>query len=294
MKPTLFIVGAPKCGTTAWVHYLRSHPDIYFSPVKEPHYFCTDLLGFRFVTDHDRYLRLFSRSGKRKISAEASVMYLYSQSAAEEIAKFSPNAKIIIFLRDQEDFLPSLHHQYLYDFRESIDDFSQAWKLSGQRAANTIPDSCREPKLLDYEAIGRFSVQIERYFKHFPRENIRVFHFNDWIKNPRAAYLEIMRLLELDDDGRTSFPRVNEAKSHKNATLARLIVQPPKFAKKLVSLLKSITGRTSLGIAARATELMAVSGYRSSVDPQVKDEIRRHYEEDNRLVERRLWRPPRQ
>lgn len=38
MKPNLFIVGAAKCGTTAWVNYLASHPDIFFAKVKEPHH----------------------------------------------------------------------------------------------------------------------------------------------------------------------------------------------------------------------------------------------------------------
>jgi hypothetical protein len=35
-KPNLFIVGAPKCGTTEWVHYLKSHLDICFPDRKEP------------------------------------------------------------------------------------------------------------------------------------------------------------------------------------------------------------------------------------------------------------------
>ena len=29
-KPNLFIVGAPKCGTTFLYQYLKKHPDIYF------------------------------------------------------------------------------------------------------------------------------------------------------------------------------------------------------------------------------------------------------------------------
>jgi hypothetical protein len=35
-KPNFFIVGAPKCGTTALSEYLRSHPDVFFSSPKEP------------------------------------------------------------------------------------------------------------------------------------------------------------------------------------------------------------------------------------------------------------------
>ena len=38
-KPNFFIVGAPRCGTTALLTYLRSHPEIFMSIPKEPHYF---------------------------------------------------------------------------------------------------------------------------------------------------------------------------------------------------------------------------------------------------------------
>ena len=42
-KPNLFVVGAPKCGTTFLYQYLKKHPDIYFPNFKEPHYFGSDL-----------------------------------------------------------------------------------------------------------------------------------------------------------------------------------------------------------------------------------------------------------
>ena len=42
-KPNFFIVGAPKCGTTALYEYLRPHPNIFMPKVKEPHFFATDL-----------------------------------------------------------------------------------------------------------------------------------------------------------------------------------------------------------------------------------------------------------
>lgn len=39
MMPTFLIIGTPKSGTTSIYHYLSQHPDIYMSPVKEPHFF---------------------------------------------------------------------------------------------------------------------------------------------------------------------------------------------------------------------------------------------------------------
>lgn len=42
--PDFFIVGAPRCGTTALYTYLRDHPEIFMSPIKEPDFFA-DFLG---------------------------------------------------------------------------------------------------------------------------------------------------------------------------------------------------------------------------------------------------------
>ena len=42
-RPDFFIVGAPKCGTTALSEYLRSHPNVFMTEPKEPMYFMPDL-----------------------------------------------------------------------------------------------------------------------------------------------------------------------------------------------------------------------------------------------------------
>ena len=38
-KVNLFIVGAPKCGTTSLYKYLSEHYEVFMSPVKEPNFF---------------------------------------------------------------------------------------------------------------------------------------------------------------------------------------------------------------------------------------------------------------
>jgi len=37
--PNTFVIGAAKSGTTSLYDYLRQHPDVFMSPVKEPCYF---------------------------------------------------------------------------------------------------------------------------------------------------------------------------------------------------------------------------------------------------------------
>jgi hypothetical protein len=138
-RANLFIVGAPKCGTTAWVEYLRSHPDIFFPNSKEDCFFALDLPNFRFIHSEAEYSELFAGSGGARFIGEASAMYLFSAAAANSIRDYNAEAKILIFLREQEGYLPSLHNQFLLEFSEEIEDFETVWRLSGRRSTDTIP-----------------------------------------------------------------------------------------------------------------------------------------------------------
>ena len=291
--PNLFIVGAPKCGTTAWVEYLRTHPDIFFPRAKEHCYFARDLPNFRLTRSATAYAELFARSGGAKVVGEASAMYLFSKAAAAAIHEHDAGSKILIFLRQQETYLPALHNQFLWEFAERIEDLETVWKLSGQRPPETIPSSCLEPRTLDYKAMGRFGEQVGRYFAAFPREQVRVIWFGDWIANPRATYLDILRFLDLQDDGRSDFPPINQGMTYRSRTLARLVVSPPQLIGRSARLLGKVAGplgKLAQRLAWKAVVLLSQPGYKSGIDPGLRDEIRRYYASDGALLET-LLRP---
>ena len=54
-NPNLFIVGAPKCGTTSLHYYLNQHPDVYLCEPKEPNYYNTDLVRSNRITKEDYF-----------------------------------------------------------------------------------------------------------------------------------------------------------------------------------------------------------------------------------------------
>jgi hypothetical protein len=292
VKPNLFIVGAPKCGTTAWAEYLRQHPDVFFSDPKELHFFSTDLPSMGVTKDLHEYLNLFAESGDSKIVAEGSTRYLLSKDAARNIKDFNPAAKILIFLRNQEDSLPSLHNHLVYGGAEKIEDFEEAWKQSGIRDQSTIGRWRLGPELLDYKTCGRFHEQVERYFAVFPAEQIRVFHFDNWASEPHTTYVEIMRFLGLDDDGRSEFPRTNEARRHKIKTLGQFLHAPPKWALHVSSAMKRISGKSRLPLVDRLRALNRDKGYATDkVSPAMREEMRRYFERDNLLLHHRIWTP---
>lgn len=293
-KPNLFIVGAPKCGTTAWVQYLSSHPDIFFPRIKEPHFFSPDMPkreGFDNFTSEARYLALFARSGNKKIVGEGSVRYLQSAVAAKNISRFNPDAKIMIFVRDQQDYLPSLHNQLVFNKDECIGDFETAWRLSGKRDETNMSPHCRHPKFLDYVDAGAFSQQVDRFFDHFPADQIRVFHFRDWSSDPRATYLEILDFLGVPDDGRTEFPRVNAARQRRTTWLWKLQKDPPRPARAAVKLIKRVTGLHSLHLADFLGWADTKKGGQTRADHAIKQEIAAFFEADNARLEPRISRP---
>ncbi|HTE85033.1 MAG TPA: sulfotransferase domain-containing protein [Dehalococcoidia bacterium] len=291
-KANLFIVGAPKCGTTAWVEYLRSHPDIFLPNSKEDCFFALDLPRFRFIHSEAEYSELFAESGTAKIIGEASAMYLFSEAAANAIQDYNAAAKILIFLREQEEYLPSLHNQFLSEFSEEIEDFETVWNLSGRRPPDTVPEACLEPRTLDYAAMGHFREQVERYLTSFPANQVRVIRFRDWVADPQATYLEILDFLGLEDDGRTDFLPINQGKTYRSRNLARLILYPPSLIRRVAQSVKRVTGPFGrlLDRTARRAGLLSIPGYRNEISAELRDEIRRYYAEDNRLLEERLRR----
>lgn len=282
-----FIVGAPKCGTTAWVNYLSTHPAIRFSRLKEPHYFSEDFPRFRWARTLDEYHGLFDAADEDGLLyAEASIMYLYSQVAAKKIYEYNSRAKILIFIRPYVDFLSSYHRQVFNILEEDEPDFKTAWdKQSLREEGRCIPKDCREPLFLQYKKVAEFGTQIDRYYGIFPSDQIKIICFEKWTVQPRETYLDILSFLDLHDDGRQSFEMVNAAKWQKSRFLAKLIRRPPQFLLSLSRQLKRVLNIERLGLAKKVRGMNEVETKVESVPIDLKAEINREMNEDlSRMV----------
>ena len=130
-KPNLFILGAPKCGTTALRDYLGSHPEVFSCAPDEPHFFSTDLVGRSTELSEKQYLRKYFSGVKKhhKIIIDKSTWYLYSKNAVSNILRFNPDSKFIVMVRNPVDMDYSLHSQLLWTGEEDISDFETSWHL---------------------------------------------------------------------------------------------------------------------------------------------------------------------
>ena len=237
MSPNFaFIVGAPRCGTTTISSWLKQHPDVCFSAVKEPHYFARHDLSdlddeaLRAEVDHEYVNRFFDQcSGAEKLRAEGSVTYLYIPERMAPILKLWPDAKFIIALRDPVSMLPSLHARLLVTGDENIGDFEKAWAKIGERAqGRSIPRSAMDPRWLRYDEAGALGSRVERFFEKVGRERCHIVLFDDLAADPLGTYRSLCGFLGIEPWAETSFKVRRAGKSFRYGWLQRLLKRPPK------------------------------------------------------------------
>jgi hypothetical protein len=236
------IVGAPRCGTTSLSRYLRAHPSVCFSRLKEPHFFSRrDLEGLdpealREVVKREYLDRFFPNCPDGAVKAEGSVSYLYAAEHMAPILEVWPDAKFIIALRNPLDMLPSLHQRQLYNGDETVRDFERAWSLiEDRRRGKRIPRSCIDPRLLDYEEIAKLGKHVRRFFDVVGRERCFVSLFDDLKADPEGQHRQILEFLGLPWDSGTEFTQFRPSQGVKIHWLQRLLKRPPKAAYSLLA-----------------------------------------------------------
>jgi hypothetical protein len=194
--PNFIVIGAWKAGTTSLYRYLKQHPQIYMSPIKETNFFAlmggkSDLVGVRTkeisrsITKIEDYLTLFRGVSNEEAIGEVSPRYLYSPKACERIRQYIPGAKLIVILRDPVERAYSSYLMYVSFGIESCTNFSEAIKDRQTWGYHGPP--------------GFYYEQIKRYFKTFNQDHIRLYLYDDWeTKNPEILK-DIFRFLGVDD-----------------------------------------------------------------------------------------------
>lgn len=241
MLPNFLIIGAAKSGTTSLYHYLRQHPEIYMSPVKEPNYFALagrpinfhgpgdmDYIGSFSITNRSDYEALFDAAGDANAIGEASPFYLYSARAASNIENNLPNAKLICILRNPVERAYSHYLMFRRDHREPVSSFETALSLEDKRKSRGWEWAWF------YKDVGRYGEQIKRYQFAFNHGNIKVFLYEDLLSDLRGCIRELFRFL-----GVKTSVNINLSKRHNVTTIPRSAqlnsLLNSRFSRKLVS-----------------------------------------------------------
>lgn len=249
-KPNTFVIGVPKCGTTAMAHYMRRHPEAFFSTPKETHHFLAEEMPRRSRCPSAKaYSKLFeTASPQQKVIAEGSVWYLYSRTAVANIHKFNSDAKFIIMLRRPDDMVYSMHNQFVIAYYEYITDFGTAWHQTQKNNRTDFSKHCLQPSLLKYDKIAAFGEQLGRVYETVPAEQVKVIFFDDFTEKTDAVFAETCDFLGIDSSFKPKFEKINENQIHRNALLGRLMKHPPAPLRSVVRAFKSTFRIHKLGL----------------------------------------------
>ena len=305
--PNFFIVGAGKAGTTSLYSYLRQHPDVYMSPVKEPCYFASEIradamaqpiqqhvalqsrelpqvLGEAvaakphgwIAAEWEDYLRLFKGVREETAIGEASAAYLWSPTAAANIRASVPHAKIIMILRDPAERAFS---QYLHQVSVGLTGTTFRAHLdacrgdAGHKLSPTYP----------FLEIGSYSIQVERFLNAFPPGQIRIYWYEDSWRDPSKLLSDAFRFLSVDPNFAPDFShRDHERRAPKARILHYLLKRTGLWYP-----LKALLPRRAVG---RLRDAAFVNGKAVAMDPADRKYLIEYYRADIRKLELLLGR----
>jgi hypothetical protein len=174
----------------------------------------TYALGERWYRAH---FPLASAMAPGRLTFEASPLYLLHPLAAGRIAGLLPRVKLVAILRDPTERALSHYFHNVRDndrrrFKEDL-DVQAAMDAEDARLAPVLAagDYKSEAyRAYSYKARGRYLEQLERYFAHFPRENLLVLTAEALFADPAATMARLCGFLGLDQgQGRVDFRAMN-------------------------------------------------------------------------------------
>jgi hypothetical protein len=184
MLPTFIIAGAGKSGTTSLWHYLKAHPEVCMSRIKETNFFTLETPAARYNMGLDWYKSLFQDCGFAKAIGEASPQYMARQDTPKLIHQILPKVQLLFILRDP---LERLYSQY----------------RSRRKQGEQLPEfevmvRDRHPALQRYIFYSRYDLHLERYRAYFPRQQVLVL-LNEDIRNNSLEFMQnVYRFLGVD------------------------------------------------------------------------------------------------
>jgi len=185
--PSALIIGTMKGGTSTLNAWLRHHPQVMFSAIKEVHFF--DEQFDRGERWYRTYFPLLERWLGGRCALEATPAYLYrAPQVAERMHGLVPDARLILLLRNPVS--RAISH-YGHQVQRGVEQRTPAEALMS-------PEGSRQGKPNHYKRRGLYAEQIEQVLRFYRREQLLVLRSEDLFADPFAAYAQVQRFLALD------------------------------------------------------------------------------------------------
>ncbi len=187
------LIGAGRSGTTSLYNYMLAHPQICFSDIKEVTYFS---ISEHYDRGNDYFHSFFSQFDKQPIIATSDTYLLIDKNAPERIARYNPDMKIIVMLRDPvqrafSSFRYAVDNGYISqneNFIDTIGNEKNILKIDDIAAQNNLAHC--------YGSL--YHKHLIFWTKYFPKKNFLLLKTNDLKNEPNMLFGELCNFLGLD------------------------------------------------------------------------------------------------
>lgn len=197
-RPDALLIGAPKCGTTSLLAYLRGHPRLWVHPRKELHFFDS-----RWDWGVDWYWSQFPPRppGREMLRLEGTPNYLQHPEIPERVQTLLPEARLLVLLREPlERAVSWLHHQRRWGgLQEPIEvvlrrELEELLAMGPEQRRGL---GWRHPNAL---AGSLYAQQLARWRERFPDGALLCLRFEDLRRHPAGSCRRALEFLNLDPD----------------------------------------------------------------------------------------------
>ena len=238
-SPNLLLVGAPKCGTTSLMAWLRTHPEI-FHPWNKSHgnaaesgFLISGIIEYPYHPSFTKGDLLLPDEinmdyyNDQKWILDKSTQHLYSKKALSTVSQLMPHSKVIITIRNPYELFVSYHsmilNKTLYYDTPLEELILQLDNLDWNADDN-------DPKTWPFISYPQFSKHVISWIYELGEDRVRVIPL-DALANPRNVLEQLSSWLDIDA---TKLPKnltnQNTGGALSNSSFRKFLREPPKWA----------------------------------------------------------------
>jgi len=279
MKPTFIIAGVARCGSTSLFHYLKQHPEIGLSKIKEPKYFSSKKIKFphngpgddtvdsKIIRNKNDYYALFSELSKFDVIGEASSdCFFYHEETIPAIKNELGDVKIILCFRNPIERAFSAYNNLIRDSRENL-PFNEALKIESSRMKDNYD------WMWFYKNGGLYSKGLKAFNDAFT--NVKVVLLDEMESQPNEVLKSVFTFLEVDTNVKINVEtKYSHSGKPKSKIIGTLTSRNNKVTNKLREIIINIVPRKFLEkIASRIFK-------KDDLSLEVRDDLAKYFKND--------------
>lgn len=283
--PNFVCLGAAKSGSVSLYHYLNQHPQISMARNNGNSFFALETIdrAANFNAPPDRhwlahncvwtladFQAQFEGSAVGQVLGDASPIYLCSPLAPERIHHHVPDAKLIAVLRHPAERAFANYQHFRRAGLESADTFEAALEAEPLR----IQLGWGPWPHYFYREIGLYARQLKLYLEYFPREQLKLFLFDDWKTDALQLVQSIYEFVGVDATFVPSLEQRNIGGVPRSERLRSVMVRP-NFLKSVFNSLMPTSIRRPIRDRIHQTNMV-----RPTLDPTTRRELIEYYRDD--------------